>query len=423
MCSAADFPPPPMGWNTWDCFGSLVTEEQVKANADYMAEHLRPFGWDHIVIDIRWYEPHASLQEPLTDGGTRDAFGRYQPAPNRFPSAAGGRGFRPLADYLHRKGLKFGLHIMRGIPRRAVELRQPVWGATCTADQIADVTSVCPWNPDNYGIDVTKPGAQQYYDSLVALYDEWGVDFIKADDMVRQAELDAFVRALGRARPDLQLSLVGVTESTVLRSDRAVMYRICRDVWDEWDDPSTFWMGLREIFDVCARFAPSIADGSYPDADMLPLGRIGKNDAVGEDRWTRFTRDEQVMLMSLWCIARSPLMFGGNLCEMDEFTLSLLTNRELLAINQRAANSRPLFTEQARVAWAADDRAGEAKYLALFNRGDSPLTVEVDPAELGLTGRVAIRDLWQQTDLGAHEPRLAVPLRPHSSVVYRLTPV
>ncbi len=131
-------PLPPMGWNSWDCFGSLVTEDQVRATADYMANHLRPFGWQYVVVDIRWYEPSAGLHSPLSGGGVRDEFGRYQPAPNRFPSANYGRGFRPLADYVHDRGLRFGIHIMRGIPRQAVRSRQPVKGTPYTADQVAD---------------------------------------------------------------------------------------------------------------------------------------------------------------------------------------------------------------------------------------------------------------------------------------------
>ena len=111
-----------MGWNSWDCYGPCVREEEVKANADYMAEHLKSHGWQYIVVDIQWYEPNARAQgynnfAPLE----MDSWGRLIPAVNRFPSAADGNGFKPLADYVHNKGLKFGIHMMRGIPRQAVK--------------------------------------------------------------------------------------------------------------------------------------------------------------------------------------------------------------------------------------------------------------------------------------------------------------
>ena len=118
---------PPLGWNSWDCYGTTVREEEVKANADFMATRLAQFGWNYVVVDIQWYEPNAQAHgyrenaELITDG-----FGRLLPAINRFPSAANGAGFKPLADYVHSLGLKFGIHIMRGIPRQAVRQNLPI---------------------------------------------------------------------------------------------------------------------------------------------------------------------------------------------------------------------------------------------------------------------------------------------------------
>ena len=161
---------PPMGWNSWDAFGTAITEEQVKAQADFMAAHLLPFGWSVLTVDIQWYEPDAQGHGYRRDAALAlDGFGRLQPAPNRFPSSAGGRGFAPLAEYVHGKGLRFGVHLMRGIPRLAVARNLPVEGASVRARDIADTASVCPWNPDMYGVDMTKPGAQEYYDSVFEL--------------------------------------------------------------------------------------------------------------------------------------------------------------------------------------------------------------------------------------------------------------
>jgi len=414
--------PPPMGWNTWDCYGSLITEEQVKANAERLARDLLPYGWQYAVIDINWYEPVRGIHDGLTDGGVRDEFGRYLPAPNRFPSSAGGAGFKPLADFIHGLGLKFGLHIMRGIPRAAVEARQPIAGSDYTADQVADVGSTCVWNSNNYGINMRAPGAQAYYDSIVQLYARWGVDFIKADDMVRAEEIEGLARAMDCHGPEMVLSLVGVTEGAVLGHPRATMYRIGTDVWDHWDDPNTIWVGVQRSFDLCAKFAPAIAEGSYPDADMLPLGRIGKNDAEGEDRETRLTPVEQVTMMTLWSIFRSPLMFGGSLTEMDPWTLSLLTNPEVLAVNQRSRGNRPVYTEPGRAVWAARDPESDAAYVALFNRSDAAQAVGVDLGAVGIAGRAAVRDLWQRSDSEPCEGALERVIEPHGSRLLKLTP-
>ena len=115
---------PPMGWNSWDCYGAAVDEKTVRQNADYMAKHLKKFGWEYIVVDIQWYQPTADSHEyqPFAEL-TMDDYGRLLPAVNRFPSAADGAGFGPLAEYVHGLGLKFGIHIMRGLPRMAAHRR------------------------------------------------------------------------------------------------------------------------------------------------------------------------------------------------------------------------------------------------------------------------------------------------------------
>jgi alpha-galactosidase len=413
---------PPLGWNTWDCYGSLVSEDEVRANAEVMAEKLLPYGWNHVVIDIRWYEPRASLEEPLTDGGVRDEFGRYLPAPNRFPSAAGGAGYRPLADFLHGKGLKLGLHMIRGVPQKAVALHQPIEGTPYTADQIADLADESMRS--NYGIDTAKPGAQEYYDSVVKLYASWGVDFLKADDMVKREEIEALVRALERHGRSLDLSLVGVSKGGILRHERALMYRIGQDLWDEWHEPDTWWMGLRDSFAACAVFAPHLGRRPYPDADMLPLGRLGKNDAHGKggDRWTSLNRDEQVTLMTLWCICRSPLMFGGAVVELDDYTHWLLTNPEVLAVDQRSRRNRPLYMHKDRAAWAAEATDSAASYAALFNLADTPREVAVNLDELGIEGDAQARDLWHRQDLGRCAVTFAQQIEPHGARLLSFAP-
>lgn len=178
--STVAVPTPPMGWNSWDSYGTSVREEQVKANADVMARDLAKYGWQYIVVDIQWYEPNAQGHDYRPGAHlSMDRYGRLLPAVNRFPSAANGRGFRPLADYVHSKGLKFGIHIMRGVPRQAVAENLPILGTPYHAADIADKDNPCKWNPDMWGVDMTKPGAQAYYDSMVQLYASWALTLSK----------------------------------------------------------------------------------------------------------------------------------------------------------------------------------------------------------------------------------------------------
>ena len=175
---------PPMGWNSWDCFGLDVNEAEIKENAKYMATHLKEYGWEYIVVDLGWYAPEVTTTNykkkniPMIT----DEFGRLIPVEERFPSSAGGKGFKPLADYIHSLGLKFGIHIMRGIARQAYFQKSKIMGSKATAYDIAEPFDTCNWCNNMYGVDASKEGAQEYYNSIFKLYAEWGVDFIKADD-------------------------------------------------------------------------------------------------------------------------------------------------------------------------------------------------------------------------------------------------
>jgi len=310
---------PPMGWNSWDSYGPTVREEEVKANADYMAEHLAKFGWQYIIVDIEWYQPNSKAHGYIPGGAvTVDEFGRFIPAPNRFPSAADGQGFAPLAAYVHSKGLKFGFHIMRGIPREAVEQNLPIKGTPYHAADIADKVNVCKWQgmEDTYGVDMSKPGAQAYYDSLAELYASWGADYIKADDMNtpgRAAEIVALHEALKKTGRPIVLSLSpgpSLPEYADFLGANSQLWRISNDFWDNW--PS-----LKHQFDITHNWESYSQPGNWPDADMLPLGRIGIRAERGDDRASLFTHDEQQTVMTLWSIFRSPLMFGGDLPSND----------------------------------------------------------------------------------------------------------
>ncbi len=362
---------PPMGWNSWDCFGPTVVESEVKANADYMARKLLAYGWEYVVVDIRWFVENdkAGGYNQTNPIYVYDDYGRYTPAVNRFPSAADGKGFKSLADYIHSKGLKFGIHIMRGIPKVAVDKKLPVKGAPgITCDMIANNDSACTWLRDNYKVDCKKPSAQQYYNSIFDLYAEWGVDFIKIDDLSRPyhtGEIEMIRHAIDQCGRPMVLSMSpGETplEKYDHASTHANMWRTVDDFWDNWSQ-------LNYQFSVCAKWAPYITPGAWPDADMLPLGKISIRGERGAERFTSFTRDEQFTLMNLWTIFKSPLMFGGHLPQNNAFTDSLLTNREVLYMHSHSTRNRQLSRQDNRIIWTADDPANEDKFVALFNTG------------------------------------------------------
>ncbi|MGD2035224.1 MAG: NPCBM/NEW2 domain-containing protein [Bacteroidales bacterium] len=361
-------PTPPMGWNSWDCYGPTVEEHEVKANTDYMAENLKEYGWEYIVVDIRWFVENdkAGGYNQTDPRYVIDEYGRYLPAVNRFPSAKEGQGFKELADYIHKKGLKFGIHIMRGIPRVAVENKLPVKGTDgITADQIYSTDLQCTWLRDNYTIVADRPGAQEYYNSIFELYAGWGVDFIKVDDLshpYHKPEIELIRRAIDNCGRPIVLSLSpGETpiEFAEHVREHANMWRMVDDVWDTWPH-------IQHLMDVCHKWYPYIAPGTWPDCDMIPMGRISIRGERGNDRMTRLTKDEQYALMTLWTIFRSPLMFGGDLPSNDEFTLSMITNSEVLDILKNSANNRLLLSEHDRKIWVADDTDSNDKFVAFF---------------------------------------------------------
>ena len=361
---------PPMGWNSYDYYDTTVNEAQVKANADYMAEHLKEYGWEYIVVDIEWYSCEAGQQRDKFQYVPfakieMDEYSRLLPDKKRFPSSCDGKGFKPLADYVHSLGLKFGIHIMRGIPRLAAYKRTKIKGTDITANVIADPYSICMWNPDMYGVNPNEKGAQEYYDSLLELYAEWGVDFIKCDDICRmdakssKAEIEMLHRAIEKCGRDIVLSLSpgpAIVEEHDFYRENANMWRITDDFWDHWES-------LRDMFDRCKNWQDYVTDGGYPDCDMLPLGMLGKG--FGNERSTYFTFDEQKTMMTLWCIFRSPLMLGAELTKLDEKTMELLTKEPLYRMMKETRDAREVYRDDTFIIWKTESE--NHKYTAVFN--------------------------------------------------------
>jgi alpha-galactosidase len=417
---------PPMGWNSWDAYGETVSESDIKANAAWMAEHLKAYGWEYVVVDSGWYVTnHSAGTNAAAAEFSLDDYGRYIPAVNTIPSAEKGAGFKPLADYVHLLGLKFGIHILRGIPKEAVRRNLPIAGSLYHAKVAADVSDSCPWNPFNYGLKVDSPAAQAYYDSIAKLYASWGVDFLKVDCISSQpyksGEIRLISAALHKVRRPIVLSLspgpAPLEKANELRR-YAQMWRISDDIWDVWHSDKDFPPGVENQFARAAKWAAFSGPGHWPDADMLPLGRLEPAAGWEQPRSTRLTHDEQRTLLTLWSIFRSPLIIGGNLVLCDDWTQSALSNAELIGVDQHANGSHAVISTDKAAVWLSTPESGNGAFVAVFNLDAAPQSFHYSWKELGLQrANYNLRDLWEHEDLGAQES-VEIKLPPHGSAIY-----
>ena len=417
---------PPCGWNSWDCFGAGVNEEQLIANADYMAKHLKQYGWEYIVCDIQWYEPKACSNDYNNFAELCcDEYGRLIPAQNRFPSSKGGKGFKPIADYIHSLGLKFGIHIMRGIPRQAVHADLPIKDSKYTARQVAHHFSICSWNTDMYGTKNCN-GAQDYYNSIIKMYADWGVDYIKCDDIAvtefrkwdnpysADYEIEMLRNAIDSCGREIVLSLSpgpALRDKAEHLKANANMWRLTGDFWDLWEH-------LYAMFDKCEEWQGVRGVGSYPDCDMLPIGRISKLCSYhgAQNRMSNFTHNEHYTLMTLWGIFGSPLMIGGNMPENDEFTLSLLSNAEYMNMHRTVKNSRMLSRNEENgkgyIIWDGENK--DSRFVALFNTDEKPITINTaEKINISVDGSY---DIWQKCTVSENN----ITVQPHGARLLKL---
>jgi alpha-galactosidase len=417
---------PPMGWNSYDCYGYGVNEQQVKENADYMDSHLKKFGWEYIVVDFLWFLPdvgpaYESRQMFQDDQFhprlNMDRYGRLLPDTLRFPSSKGNNGFSQLSAYIHSKGLKFGIHIMRGIPRQASVERTTIYRSKYLASQIANSADTCAWMNHMFGLDMNKPGAQEYLNSLFTLYASWGVDFVKIDDLsypYHRDEIEGYRKAIDICGRNILLSTspgeTPLTEAKHIAAN-ANLWRLLGDLWDEWK-------AVNHAFDVLERWNPYRCPGHWPDPDMLPLGKLSKYGPVGPERFCKLSSNEQYSLMTLWCISASPLMLGGNLPENDSLTMKLTTNSLAIEVNQRSANNR-VITSGKHPIWMADSEKKDTKFLAVFNRDSSESKIAVAFETLKIK-QCDLTDIWQSRHLGLQKSSIICVLKPHSCAFYKL---
>jgi alpha-galactosidase len=421
---------PPMGWNSWDSYGLTITEEQFRANVAVEAARLKPAGFTYAVVDEGWYlaNPESADKHPEALQYRTDEYGRYQPALNRFPSATSTSGFAAVAQSVHAQGLKFGIHIIRGVPKSAVKANLPVANSGFHAADLADTSDVCFWNPDNYGVKDNAAG-QAWYDAMFAQYAKWGIDYVKVDCIsshpYKADEIRMIHNAIVKTGRPIVLSLSPGPTSLANAEEvgqNAQLWRISNDVWDNWTaskDKDEFPQSVKSQFAVIESWTKYVKPGNWPDADMLPLGTLGPVPGWGDPRQSKLTHDEQRTLITLWCISRSPLFFGGNLTQLDDWTISLLTNPAVIAMNQHGTAQHLASTNGDTIAWTSKGLAGQI-YLALFNLGDAPASVKSPFTTYGLPAKsYKSRDLWANSAHPASTEVVAT-IPPHGTLLLEL---
>ncbi len=400
---------PPLGWNSWDSYGMYPTEKAMLANLEVMAKRLKPFGYTYFTIDAGWNKIKDADNKIV--GLSMDKYCRYIANKQTFPN-----GIKGIADKAHSLGLKFGIHIMRGIPREAYKQNLPISGTSYTARNIGDTTSTCTWNKDNYGVDMSKPGAQAYYDSYIGQLISWGVDFIKADDITAfPAEVQAVKNAIKKTGKRIVLSLSpgeGADVKNVAAYNEGDMLRVTKDIWDNQQS-------FTRAFDVWKKWADVKARTFWLDMDMIPFGHLclhnpdpdyltkdnkkeGEKNIRGKERMSAFTQDEKYTFITLRALSASPLIMGGDLPTSDEFSFQLLTNKDMLACNQNGVVGKLVYNKEGIEIWKTPNKNNNKQgWLGIFNRNKDGKLVQVTTNDLSAVNEtLSLFDIWQKKDRG-----------------------
>lgn len=407
---------PPMGWNSFDSYGVYLHEKAAYANLEAMAEKLKTHGYEYFVIDNGWFGEYA-LQEGTIYPAEKHAhdirineYGHFLPSQVYFPG-----GLKPIADRAHELGLKFGVHLMRGIPRKAIEQNLPILGTKYTARDIAntDPEENCKWCTYCYGVDMTKPGAQEWYDGLIRHIADMGVDMIKYDDIVPHPdEVAAVAKAIEKTGKPILLSLSpgGSVDPDAIDFFRlANMLRVTNDVWDEQHY-------IDECFAAWRKWQGKEQPGFWIDMDMIPFGQLqlmsppsknSKKDVMskgdvalagkGVHRQCQLTKPQMETFITMRALAASPLMMGGDLPTLDDFSLMLITDPEMLACNQNGVMGSLMLEKDGLETWKTNKRgADDEGWLGVFNRLDGKTEFVLTPERLGLEStEYSLYDVWR----------------------------
>jgi alpha-galactosidase len=360
---------PPMGWNSWNKFACDVNEQTVRDKADAMVSSgMRDAGYQYVVIDDCWHGP-------------RDANGFITADAKKFPS-----GIKVLADYVHSRGLKFGIYSDAG-------------RLTCGG----------------------RPGSQghEYQDALT--YARWGVDYLKYDwcstgDRNAQEAYALMADALRQSGREIVFSMCewGTARPWLWAQNVGNLWRTTGDIFDSFSakDPKRDWAHpMTAIVDMNEPLWPYAGPGHWNDADMLEVGNGGMSPA------------EYRAHFSLWAMMASPLMAGNDIAHMDETTRSILLNKEVIAVDQDklGVQGRRVWKDGNREVWVKP-LAGGGRALLLFNRGDAPASIRARADQLGWPAgvRAKVRDLWSHKDVGRWADSIEASVEPHGVAMFRI---
>jgi hypothetical protein len=426
---------PSMGWNSFDSYGVYLHEKAAMENVEAMAEKLKPHGYEFFVIDNGWFGEYE-LQEGTIFAAEKHAhdirineYGHFLPSKIYFPN-----GFKPIVDRCHRLGLKFGLHLMRGIPRKAYELNLPIKGTSLTARDIAntDPTENCRWCTYCYAVDMSKPGSQEWYDGLIQHIADMGVDFIKYDDIVPHPdEVEAVAKAIAKTGKPIVLSLSpgGDVDPEAIDFFRmANMLRVTHDIWDEQKD-------IDACFTAWRKWQGKERPGFWIDMDMIPFGQLqlmsppsedesktpfDKGDIAlagkGVNRWCQLSRPQMKTFMTIRAMAASPLMMGGDLPTLDDFSLSVITNAEMLACNQNGVMGSLVYEKDGLETWKVEKKDSPVEgWIGIFNRTENKTSIKLATEQLGIDALShTFFDIWGNKPFNARR----VELEPHDCVFF-----
>lgn len=403
-----NLPTPPLGWNSWDSYGMYPTEKAMLANLEVMAKKLKPFGYTYFTLDAGWNKIKDADGKII--GLSMDNNCRYIANKITFPN-----GIKGVADKAHSLGLKFGIHVMRGIPREAYKQNLPILGTANTACDIGDTTSTCTWNKDNYGVDMSKPGAQAYYNSYIGQLVSWGVDFIKADDITAHPEeVQAVKNAIKRTGKKVVLSLSpgeGADIKNVSAYNEGDMLRVTKDIWDNQ-------LSAVRAFDAWKKWSEVQGRTFWLDMDMIPFGHLclhnpdpgyltadnrkeGEKNVKGKERMSSFSKDEKYTFITLRALSASPLIMGGDLPTSDQFSFDLLTNKKMLACNQNGLVGKLLFAKDGIEIWKTPAKNNSNKgWIGIFNSNREDGKVQIKLNDIALERQsVTLFDIWNNQGL------------------------
>lgn len=421
---------PPMGWNSFDSYGVYLHEKAAMENLEAFAEKLKPHGYEYFVIDAGWFgefELRPGTIYPAEKHAKKLNFNEYgllQPSETYFPN-----GLQPIIERCHELGVKFGLHLMRGIPREVVHLNLPIKGTNYTASDIADTTSICVWNHQNYGVDMSKPGAQEFYNSLMNQMAEWGVDFIKYDDLVPfPEEIKGIAKAIEQCGRSIVYSLSpgnNADPNHIEAFKTAHMLRVTPDIWDEQK-------GIDQCFESWRKWQGKEEPGFWIDMDMIPFGQlqlmnpkpegISGHESKGElmkmmdagelekmellsgkgfTRWSEFTEDQMYTFITLRALSASPLMMGGDLPTLDVFSLKLITEKNVLECNQNGVMGHLAYDEGGIEIWDTPKKNSEDGWIGIFNRTSEVIETSLKVENLGLDAEqnYGFENVWERGEV------------------------